>query len=93
VCRALRLTRLHDGLDLTGSDLVIRPGRADARAGLGARIRCGPRVGIRHAAALPWRFWIAGEPAVSPLRGAAPGPYPRAETGSHRGLTGRGTRA
>jgi len=53
VCRALGLTREHDGLDLTGSDLVIRPGRAAARASLAARLCRGPRVGIRLAREIP----------------------------------------
>jgi len=78
VCRALGLTRVHNGFDLTGSDLVIRPGREAERDLLLARVRQGPRVGIREARALPWRWWIEGEPAVSRARGSAPGPFPGA---------------
>ena len=29
-----------------------------------------PRVGLRLAADRPWRFWLAGEHAVSPYRAA-----------------------
>ena len=41
-----------------------------------AVIRTGPRVGVAAAHHTPWRFWIAGSPAVSPYRpgrGAAAG--------------------
>ena len=40
------------------------------------RIRTGPRVGVSGAGgdgtAYPWRFWIDGEPTVSPYRTAKP---------------------
>jgi DNA-3-methyladenine glycosylase len=71
VARALGLTRTHDGLDLTGSELVIL--RRDTA---GLRVRSGPRVGIRQARDVPWRFWVPGEPAVSRSRGSHPGPWP-----------------
>ena len=29
----------------------------------------GPRVGVRHAAERPWRFWLDGRPEVSAYRG------------------------
>jgi DNA-3-methyladenine glycosylase len=115
VARALGLTRGHDGLDLTRSSLVVRSGPRGGggrRSGvegddLAARIRQGPRVGIRVGRSLPWRFWIADEPAVSRARGSAPGPWPGARktkraTGRSAGrsdgastgrLTGRGSRA
>jgi len=37
-----------------------------------ADIDSGPRVGVSRAAEVPWRFWIAGEPTVSPYRAFAP---------------------
>ncbi|HUV04592.1 MAG TPA: DNA-3-methyladenine glycosylase [Armatimonadota bacterium] len=60
LCRAFALDRRHNGLDLTDGDLVIvddgwRPGK----------IVTASRVGIRHAADKPWRFYIAGNPHVS----------------------------
>jgi len=73
LCRALGLDRSHDGLDLTRSELIVRT-LAGARAAgaviesreVGSReIRSGPRIGIRLARELPYRFWLAGEPAVS----------------------------
>jgi DNA-3-methyladenine glycosylase len=36
------------------------------------RIMTGPRVGVREAADVPWRFWLDGEPTVSPYRPHAP---------------------
>ena len=38
----------------------------------GSRIRTGPRVGVREGATLPWRFWLDGEPTVSPYRPHVP---------------------
>ena len=40
-------------------------------------ISTGPRVGLRHAADRPWRFWITGDPTVSTYRPAAPRPSAR----------------
>ena len=60
LCRALGLDRSHDGLDLTRSELIVRQGWEVA-----GEVRSGPRIGIRLARALPYRFWLAGEPAVS----------------------------
>ena len=60
LCRALGIDRSHDGLDLVRSDLVIRE-----RRGKPFEVRSGPRIGISQAREMPYRFWIAGEPAVS----------------------------
>jgi DNA-3-methyladenine glycosylase len=67
VARALGLTREHDGLDLTRGPLWLsdRP----ARTG-GYRIATGPRIGIRVAVDLPWRFFLSGHPCVSGPAGA-----------------------
>lgn len=35
-------------------------------------VTTGPRVGVRVAAAVPWRFWVTGDPSVSAFRAAAP---------------------
>ena len=61
----------HDGIDaVTGAE------RAGARAELWlgrplAEVASGPRVGVAGVAgtdAFPWRFWIPGDPTVSPFR-------------------------
>ncbi len=54
-------------LDLNGGSLAtgpvrILPARADWAA---AQVVTGPRVGINHAAELPWRFAVVGDPNVS----------------------------
>lgn len=62
---------VHDGIDaVTGDEL------AGARAELWLsdpvdEVASGPRVGVAGVAgtdAFPWRFWIAGDPTVSPFR-------------------------
>jgi DNA-3-methyladenine glycosylase len=70
---ALGLTRELDGADLCEprGPLTLEQGKpVDA-----ALIRSGPRVGISQAADLPWRFYLHGDPTVSPYRRAkAAGP-------------------
>lgn len=34
-------------------------------------VSCGPRVGLRQGADLPWRFWLTGDPTVTDYRPAA----------------------
>lgn len=63
---------IHDGIDaVTGAEFE------GARAELWLRdepvrdVATGPRVGVAGIAgtdAFPWRFWIAGDPTVSPFR-------------------------
>jgi DNA-3-methyladenine glycosylase len=70
--------RLMTALGVTGAD-----DGADACAPAGAlrawagrppetrRVRTGPRVGVAGAGAtVPWRFWVDGEPTLSPYRPA-----------------------
>ena len=45
-----------------------------------AGISHGPRVGVSHAADVAWRFWVTGDPAVSPYRPYAPRRSGRAVT-------------
>ena len=68
--RALGVDREQDGVDVTrpGSPVRVRAGAAVPYAD----IRWGPRVGIREAAELPWRAWVAGEPSVSTYRPHVP---------------------
>ncbi|WP_435769128.1 DNA-3-methyladenine glycosylase [Nocardioides sp. SYSU DS0651] len=69
--KALGLTLGHDGTDLTtGAVRLELRGRDQAPPDH----RAGPRTGLRLAADRPWRFWIAGDPTVSPYRR-----HPRAE--------------
>ena len=62
----------HDGIDaVTGEPRDEAVAQLLLRDGLVADISTGPRVGVAGEAgtdAFPWRFWIAGDPTVSPFR-------------------------
>lgn len=77
LCQALGLTRDDDGVRLgpAGSRVVLTlpvPGAAPDPA----RICTGPRTGVSgpggDGVVYPWRFWIDGEPTVSPYKPARP---------------------
>jgi DNA-3-methyladenine glycosylase len=87
LCQALGIDRALDGADLCVPESPLRlrapagvprtaVGRSEpdgtARSGNKGLIRSGPRVGVRLAADVPWRFWLAGGPSVSAYR-----PYAR----------------
>ncbi|MEO3803795.1 DNA-3-methyladenine glycosylase [Nonomuraea sp. B1E8] len=58
------LTRDHRLTGVPHGAVVMLEGRpADPSA-----IRSGPRTGVSTARETPWRFWIDGDPAVSPYR-------------------------
>lgn len=67
-------TALAVGGELDGVDLLdpASPLRLVAHVGgghMGPTIRSGPRTGVAHPGAeLAWRFWLEGEPTVSPHR-------------------------
>jgi DNA-3-methyladenine glycosylase len=85
---ALGLAREHNGLDavwdgpapaafpvphnaLTGhpsASAAVLAGDPPARAA----VRSGPRTGVSTAKETPWRFWIDGDPTVSPYRPHVP---------------------
>ena len=73
VCRALGVTRAHNGADLRGADLWIEPGTLAADES----VLRGPRIGVDYAGAdalRPLRFFIAANPHVSkPRRGEPAG--------------------
>ncbi|WP_042380110.1 DNA-3-methyladenine glycosylase [Streptacidiphilus melanogenes] len=66
--QALGIAREQNGEPLPGSVFQLLPG-APAAPEL---IRQGPRTGIAQAADTPYRFWIDGEPTVSPYRRHVP---------------------
>ncbi len=63
LCKAMGIDRSHNGLDLRDR-LELGPATDE--------VSTGPRVGLRHAAERPWRFWVTGDPTVSAYRPAAP---------------------
>ncbi|WP_242911215.1 DNA-3-methyladenine glycosylase [Actinomadura terrae] len=70
LCQALGIAREQNGLDVCspGGPLTVHVGEpADP-----ALIRTGPRTGVNGAKDVPWRFWIDGDPSVSPYRPHVP---------------------
>jgi DNA-3-methyladenine glycosylase len=78
LCQALGIGRSLDGADVCNpaSPLRIRP-PAGGGSGAAAGISHGPRVGISAAADRPWRFWLTGDPTVSPYRAHVPRARPK----------------
>ena len=75
LCAALGLDRSDDGTLLGGPGSRISLTLPEAqRAPDAERIRRGPRTGVAgpggDGEAFPWRFWLDGEPTVSPYRPA-----------------------
>ena len=77
LCAALGLDRSDDGTALGGPGSCVS--LALPEPGLNpeaARIRTGPRTGVAgpggDGEAYPWRFWLEGEPTVSPYKPAVP---------------------
>lgn len=65
LCRALGIDRAQDGVDLVTGPVRLVPGER-VTTGIGT----GPRVGLRGAPDLPWRFFLSGDPSVSAYRPA-----------------------
>lgn len=63
---SLGLTREHNGLDCCSADGPIRV--FEGRPVDPSAVRSGPRTGVAAGAETPWRFWIDGDPTVSPYR-------------------------
>ena len=80
LCSALGIDGSGNGADLREGPLTLTPaGRVPL-----TQLRTGPRVGLRLAADVPWRFWLDGEPSVSAYKRsprAAPAPGRRDRVG------------
>jgi DNA-3-methyladenine glycosylase len=74
LCQAMAVNRSQDGEDLLdpSSKLRLRAAVGDERAPEPGAVEAGPRVGVSQAADIPWRFWLTGDPTVSPYRRAVP---------------------
>jgi DNA-3-methyladenine glycosylase len=83
LARCLGLGRDHDGTDLFSGGSPVRLGAGGPVPP--ERVRTGPRVGVAgpggDGTSFPWRFWVEGDPTVSPYRAAVARPrrLPRAE--------------
>lgn len=73
LAKAVGLTTLHNGIDITAGDscVWIEPPLSPPQAGM---VQTGPRVGVGgpggDAHTFPWRFWLGGEASVSTYRPA-----------------------
>lgn len=68
LCQALGVTRALDGHDLTSGTRLWLAAPDAAAAAVGTEVLVGRRVGVDYAgwwAARPWRFGVAGSPALS----------------------------
>jgi DNA-3-methyladenine glycosylase len=66
LCEALGISRDQNGVDLASGPVTL------TLAEPVPAYETGPRVGLRGAPERPWRFWLPGEPTVSPYRPARP---------------------
>jgi len=68
---ALGITAAANGTSMVDGSgpLLITPPTREVEP---AMIASGPRVGVASAHDVPWRFWIAGDPTVSPYRRHTP---------------------
>ena len=67
LCEALAVDRSQDGADAADPASPLRAFAAP-RPVPAAGISRGPRVGVSRAAEVNWRFWVTGDPTVSPYR-------------------------
>jgi DNA-3-methyladenine glycosylase len=70
LCVALGIILDDDGTDLATGPLRLEPPRYPA-----AVVATGPRTGVSGAGgtdAYPWRFWLPGDPTVSPYKRSVP---------------------
>jgi DNA-3-methyladenine glycosylase len=73
LCQALGIGRAQNGADACDPGGPLRVLARPGLAGLPqACIAVGPRVGVRMGAEVSWRYWIAGDPAVSAYRPHVP---------------------
>jgi DNA-3-methyladenine glycosylase len=70
LCQALAIGRELNGVDVCDPHGALRvlDGPAVPAVSAPGLIRVGPRTGVNGAQDIPWRFWLEGEPSVSPYR-------------------------
>ena len=68
ICHGLAVDRSLDGHDLTMGEGLWLAAPSDSRVASDHQVAVGTRIGVDYAgqwASRPWRFWLAGHPAVS----------------------------
>ncbi len=70
---AMGFGRDHNGEDAVSGNIRVHEGARVAPE----TVMEGPRTGVSTAADVPWRFWIDGDPTVSPYRAHTPKATPR----------------
>jgi DNA-3-methyladenine glycosylase len=66
LCALLGLGREHNGIDVLSASSPVR--LETGQRVPDAEVRTGPRVGVAAGQERPWRFWVAGSPAVTPYK-------------------------
>jgi DNA-3-methyladenine glycosylase len=66
LCALLGLGREHNGVDVLSASSPVR--LETGQRVPDADVRTGPRVGVAAGQERPWRFWVAGSPAVTPYK-------------------------
>jgi len=66
LCALLGLGREHNDVDVLSPSSPVR--LETGRRLSDADVRTGPRVGVAAGQERPWRFWVAGSPAVTPYK-------------------------
>ena len=66
LCTLLGLDREHNGVDVLDPSSPVRLETGEPVPD--ADVRTGPRVGVAAGQQRPWRFWVAGSPAVTPYK-------------------------
>jgi DNA-3-methyladenine glycosylase len=75
--QALGIGREQNGADLVHSpDFTLDPPDPAVPAVSRPPVSSGPRVGVSLAADVPWRFWLTGDPTVSPYKRSPRAPNP-----------------
>jgi len=91
LCQALGIARMQNGADVCDPHGPLRVLAPAGFTGLpAASVSVGPRVGVRLGAEADWRFWVAGDSAVSAYRPHVPRRQGAAVSGPGAGVTGRG---
>jgi DNA-3-methyladenine glycosylase len=91
LCQALGIGRTQNGADVCDPRGPLRVLALAGFTGLpAASVSVGPRVGVRLGAEADWRFWVAGDSAVSAYRPHVPKRQDAAMPGQGAGVTGRG---